>query len=123
MSWANIVKYVNLGLDVANTGANIYGNVKNAEATAKSKLQQGNTTTTVVQQKSKEEIALEREMFIEKKKKQKEQDDFVRAFLLNKSAEDKPLQKKDNSTLWIAGGIALLIITITIVKDVNNKKE
>ncbi len=123
MSFASIAQWINLGLDVANSGASIYGNIKMSEAMANA---QHNpkiyTPSTTVVKKTKEEIALEKAMFEANKKRNEANDAFTRAIIFNKYVDTMPQQKKDHTTLYIAGGVAILLIGIAVIENTNKQK-
>ncbi len=122
MSFSNVAKWINLGLDVANSGASIYGTVKMSEAAANAQNPQIYTPSTTVVNKTKEEIALEREKFEAARKRNEANDAFTRAMIFNKYVDTMP-KKKDHTTLFIAGGVAILLIAASVITTKNNKNK
>ncbi len=130
MAFANIVKWISIGLDIADKGADIYGKVKIAEATAKAQQLPNNPNdsgggSTMVINKTPEEIALEKERQEEAIRRQKENDAFMKTMIMNQYI-DKTQRKKDHTTLFIATGLAITLIATAIImkaKQSKNKKQ
>lgn len=119
MSWASIMNWINVGLNVVNTGANTYAKVKSAE-NSESNSGGNTTTTTIVRKKSPAEIALEAEKIRKDAERKQKADDFNRAMLLNMSSGNGI--RSDDSIVWIAGGLAVVLIVATVVNK-SRKKE
>ncbi|ATA94651.1 hypothetical protein ACI760_01360 [Capnocytophaga canimorsus] len=111
--------WVSTALDVVNTGANVYSSIKSGENNS-SGGQTVNHTTVVERQLTPEEIKIKQEQHAEWLKQQQ----YNRAMKMQEAANMRRVitgnfgakPEKDNTILYITGGVIALGLIVLLVK-------